>query len=777
MAPHRNRVEFYWIVFNVELLMLGILVHPFSRVLFISRGVGVQQRLSLFLEALKHQNEDITVSRSVLHQCKLCNQTGFASRNDLFRHIRSVHEDSNSNDNATALQLQSMPTQLALLVAYYNTESKDNYLIMDHTLIDRGNLNSTLSSIAGDQIRDACLWTLNDTQKASTMDLVGMTQSSVARQRHISLSQDANCAAAGDVIILNFRIYGNDYIQPSFINTMNTFIQQNQRESHMLHIVSAVKIPSINLASLHAEQSCTQLIYHYLLPLSWILIGPKSFDTIEEIRSWWINMKGGGEEAIFARSHPPSAVLRLKRVLQCIRSNHVTDTSQKDYQEDPHRKKRFGSLARFERKAFHNFADPTLKGKASPNHDPVWRALDQVKLVDFIASQYSHDLVAVIEFRGDGFVKEQIRRLVGSLVAVFNGWLPDNFFDLATRPDVVLLETPLAPDNHSYLAAARFHYYELVNNHGLFSCKRHQPQPHFLFPSSHTTTTGSRKSYHENRDVERDQMQKKWIRHVQQALLQLSDLYKEKCWINNLRDTIAPRIVASLKNVYFSHLDHNTSCQKGDSASTKSLSYKGNHDAAANSDVPSVYHNTLMLLRSIHSTKKWPTTSNARSRVIAASSFDSASSGAKQGGDIGGSFTVVNSKLAKENSKINSIALPHSNFLFPELVEAVFELEKMLNDLSGAAEIQSSSRPPSTHCAINCNAQFLPHVDSGRGKGQSLSMIVGLGEYSGGELIIEGVPYDIKFKPMEFDGWKLRHWTAPFEGERYSLVWFTPELS
>jgi tRNA U38,U39,U40 pseudouridine synthase TruA len=431
-----------------------------------------------------------------------------------------------------------------------------------------------------------------------------MTQSSVARQRHISLSQDANCAAAGDVIILNFRIYGNDYIQPSFINTMNTFIQQNQRESHMLHIVSAVKIPSINLASLHAEQSCTQLIYHYLLPLSWILIGPKSFDTIEEIRSWWINMKGGGEEAIFARSHPPSAVLRLKRVLQCIRSNHVTDTSQKDYQEDPHRKKRFGSLARFERKAFHNFADPTLKGKASPNHDPVWRALDQVKLVDFIASQYSHDLVAVIEFRGDGFVKEQIRRLVGSLVAVFNGWLPDNFFDLATRPDVVLLETPLAPDNHSYLAAARFHYYELVNNHGLFSCKRHQPQPHFLFPSSHTTTTGSRKSYPENRDVERDQMQKKWIRHVQQALLQLSDLYKEKCWINNLRDTIAPRIVASLKNVYFSHLDHNTSCQKGDSASTKSLSYKGNHDAAANSDVPSVYHNTLMLLRSIHSTKK-----------------------------------------------------------------------------------------------------------------------------------------------------------------------------
>ena len=34
----------------------------------------------------------------------------------------------------------------------------------------------------------------------------------------------------------------------------------------------------------------------------------------------------------------------------------------------------------------------------------------------------------------------------------------------------------------------------------------------------------------------------------------------------------------------------------------------------------------------------------------------------------------------------------------------------------------------SSHCAINYNAQFTPHVDSGRGSGQSLSMIVGLGD-------------------------------------------------
>ena len=57
-----------------------------------------------------------------------------------------------------------------------------------------------------------------------------------------------------------------------------------------------------------------------------------------------------------------------------------------------------------------------------------------------------------------------------------------------------------------------------------------------------------------------------------------------------------------------------------------------------------------------------------------------------------------------------------------------------------------------------------------------MSMIVGLGDYSGGELMVEGSQHDIRYKAVEFDGWKLRHWTRPFRGERFSLVWFTPAV-
>ena len=34
---------------------------------------------------------------------------------------------------------------------------------------------------------------------------------------------------------------------------------------------------------------------------------------------------------------------------------------------------------------------------------------------------------------------------------------------------------------------------------------------------------------------------------------------------------------------------------------------------------------------------------------------------------------------------------------------------------------------------------------------------------------------DLRYAPLEFDGWRQRHWTEAYAGERYSLVWFTPE--
>ena len=106
----------------------------------------------------------------------------------------------------------------------------------------------------------------------------------------------------------------------------------------------------------------------------------------------------------------------------------------------------------------------------------------------------------------------------------------------------------------------------------------------------------------------------------------------------------------------------------------------------------------------------------------------------------------------------------HTHTLHTELMKACFELERVL----------CPHRPPSATIAINRHAQFLPHRDSGAGSGQSLSLIVALGDFAGGEIAVDNIAHDIRYRPLEFDGWKQLHWTLPFVGERYSLVWFTP---
>jgi hypothetical protein len=206
------------------------------------------------------------------------------------------------------------------------------------------------------------------------------------------------------------------------------------------------------------------------------------------------------------------------------------------------------------------------------------------------------------------------------------------------------------------------------------------------------------------------------------------------------------------------------------------------------------YQETLSLLREVVASGSWPETSVARSGVIredtpaaAAASKEEAEASSGQAG----SFTVFNTRVP-DNHLIHQAAeeLPIGNTAFPKLTEAAFELEAALAecsknlcnranmdgsllDVDGGSK--KSLRPASLCCAINSNAQFRPHVDSGRGAGQSLSMIVGLGDYTDGELFVEGISHDIRYKPLEFDGWSSRHWTNHYVGERFSLVWFSPE--
>jgi len=75
---------------------------------------------------------------------------------------------------------------------------------------------------------------------------------------------------------------------------------------------------------------------------------------------------------------------------------------------------------------------------------------------------------------------------------------------------------------------------------------------------------------------------------------------------------------------------------------------------------------------------------------------------------------------------------------------------------------------------VNRNTIAKKHLDS---KNAGTSLLVGLGSYIGGQTVLYGndgveSKFNIKSHSLVFDGSKIEHSSEPFEGTRYSLVFF-----
>jgi diketogulonate reductase-like aldo/keto reductase len=244
--------------------------------------------------------------------------------------------------------------------------------------------------------------------------------------------------------------------------------------------------------------------------------------------------------------------------------------------------------------------------------------------------------------------------------------------------------------------------------------------------------------------------------------------------------------------------------------------------------VPECYVEVLRLLRLAEHSGKWPKSTKRRLRVIAnaaenknqgetkgVGSGQEQKQKQKQGRSKGKAEAEGENQPPAEDAQTGQdlggaasfsfglmpppLRTPSMSFVFPELLRAVIKLE---------ATLAPERQPQSTTITVNKHARFRAHRDSGGGAGQGISMIVGVGEYAGGELVVEGYTKEktgekqsgreekesensagstpgeeggepvttmpIRYSPAQFNGWKQTHWTLPFSGERYSLVWFTP---
>jgi len=74
-----------------------------------------------------------------------------------------------------------------------------------------------------------------------------------------------------------------------------------------------------------------------------------------------------------------------------------------------------------------------------------------------------------------------------------------------------------------------------------------------------------------------------------------------------------------------------------------------------------------------------------------------------------------------------------------------------------------------TSVIVNKNNVCKKHKDKGN---NGESYIVGIGDYEGGELVIEDTEYNIKNKFIKFNGCEKYHYNKEFTGTRYSLVYY-----
>lgn len=77
---------------------------------------------------------------------------------------------------------------------------------------------------------------------------------------------------------------------------------------------------------------------------------------------------------------------------------------------------------------------------------------------------------------------------------------------------------------------------------------------------------------------------------------------------------------------------------------------------------------------------------------------------------------------------------------------------------------------------VNHNVLGKRHLD---GKNVGMSMIVGFGDYQDGKICIEDkkdvsnvYKYNIRYKPLKFNGSKEYHWVDGWEGDRWTAVYF-----
>eukprot|EP01031_Cornospumella_fuschlensis_P025957 gene25957-31347_t len=725
------------------------------------------------------------------HQCTFCQEV-FASKTKLFKHL-VVHGFESSS---------LKPSKVVLLVGWLSGEVEDE---------DKWISDQTWNSHTGDKTTNAVeqavfkavyvvennldsIDQIPDGGQDAVLDrLKGFSRgTSVLQRTSVLFSTEPTCHALCDTFCFQTRPLG--------LKGVDTFVAElNRHLPEHITIHHGYLLSNEAGSSFHAETECTQRRYEYLLPLS-IMMPPAYITHPTEKVTRVSNFRNN-------KNNPARSAMDMHFPIS-------TDDGQMRIAFFRKLKEIFRALTGERRKDVHNY----VTAGATPGMDTCHRRVDRIyhkslfRLPEDCGG--SNDLDnswVLLSVSGDMLLRGQVRKLLGMTLAVALDFLPLDYCKASFSSEMV--DVPALPGRALYLAECKYSNWEAK-----FTDFRLDPR--------RSAQANAVKLHDEMKQLSVDSpamyaWQSKLHQHIARSCREVFDSafiekFRAQCvekltkWTvlqtlkNRPRTDMVEEFVRKfgvtdrncLEEVVVMVVDETSAndsstdskasaaepvtelngCAKSEASTPakervaeepivtpvvkhsvrETEAYKKHKELltfitipTSHDDCPAVYSEVLRLLRQADRSGLWPSSSTGRQQVIMPQTL-------LEHGGRGGSFSV--------GALPAHLPQPKGNTLFPELVYACFMLERML----------LPHRPPSGMIAINRHAAFLPHRDSGVGAGQTTSLIVGLGGYIGGEVVVEGVGHDIRYKPLEFDGWMDMHHTLPFVGERYSLVWFTP---
>lgn len=697
------------------------------------------------------QTKGATVSK--ISKCTLCSEE-FPSKTKLFKHLESTH--------GIVDETRSKPTRVCATVGWVSAEVIDIEEINDSTArYDETNEAGVTKRKVEGAFFGAIQTAFGSLVLSQEVNPTGkVTPKSYSRGSH-DRSTAPNAlerSAHGLADLFVFTLDRHPGVESTWVSRLNEALPD------WIKCFSCKILPG-GSSDFSAHQSCSQRRYEYLLPLKTIL--PSTDEEYAMVPMYLIEERSYNENPVWKQ-----------RASQSVLKDDF-DTKSDEGRNRIH----FFRVLKAIMKKFngrflllHNF----LSGGACPSDSSSMRVIDRMYHKSTMKDAGDETWIT-FSVSGDNFIRGQIRRMIGLVIALARGWLPMKYFDYAiyrapykeknkpkaektTRDDdggeqkkkrkkidtpkekfrellhpelgeprevpddfESVCDLPAVPGAGLYLAECKYPMYE----------SKHADKMLFLDPRRASSAS-------EETDQESLNLLLGFEKKIQNHITMLPEMRRLMTseWITDLRQACD----AMVANADLANNLRQRKIQSLEDTQKNCVGFPRNMPASAFE----MYSRVLDLLRQADKSGKWPPSSVGRRQVM----LDYSTAAGE--GSNGGTFSV--------GAFPSSQSQPKGNELFPELVRACFDLEKII----------LPHRKPSTTIAINRHAQFRFHRDSGAGSGQTKSAIVALGDFAGGELQCEFQVEDIRYSPYEFDGWGQRHSTLPFFGERYSLVWFTP---